>query len=90
MDVMLILVSPPTIASHRAALETAFADGPHPTQVAHRDWERRRWQLLVTAGNGYRPPSHFADFEAAEQCHAYLLSQVLTKEGLHRLIVRIL
>ena len=98
-------LSPATKALHRAALETAFADGPHPSQVARRNWERRRWLLQVTAENGYRPLSHRVaampavdpaaaippiPLDTAEQRHAYLLSQVLSNEGLHRLIVRML
>ena len=99
-------LSSTTLAICRGTMEQGWRDGPHPTQVARREnWQRRQAILQVTAENGYRPLSHRLaamppvdpsavippiPLDTAEQRHAHLLSQVLSNEGLHRLIVRML
>ena len=89
-----------------AALEAAWAEGPHPSQVQRRKDERwaRRWPFVfVLVTHGFRPLLHRAlaqslaidpaapipqpVIESKEQRHAHLLTQVLTNEGIVRLIV---
>ena len=93
-------------ALRRAALEAAWAEGPHPSQVQRRRDERwaRRWPFVfVLVTRGFCPLLHRAlaiaaaidpaapipqpVIESKEQRHAHLLTQVLTNEGIVRLIV---
>ena len=95
-------------ALRRAALEAAWAEGPHPSQVQRRKDERwaRRWPFVfVLVTRGFRPLLRRALAIAAaidpaapipqplirtrRQRHAHLLSQVLSNEGIIRLIVRL-
>jgi hypothetical protein len=39
----------------REVLRAAFAEGPHPSQVKRRNWNKRRALILVAAENGFRP-----------------------------------
>ena len=42
-------------AQCRAALRLAFADGPHPSQVKRRNWERRWPFMSAMVGCGFQP-----------------------------------
>ena len=90
-----------------AALEAAWAVGPHPSQVQRRKDERwaRRWPFaFVLVTRGFRPLQYRLAaaspvdpvaripqplIRTRRQRHAHLLSQVLTNDGIVRLIVRL-
>ena len=98
----------------REVLCSAFAEGPHPSQVKCRNWTRRRALILVVAENGFRPqtarrleqemarasldPTAEANSEVPtpvvlntpEKRRAYYMGQVLSNDGLLRLIVSFL
>ena len=89
-----------------AALEAAWGEGPHPSQVQRRKderWERRWPFMFILATQSFRPlqyrlaaappvdpaaPISQPLIRTRRQRHAHLLSQVLTNEGIVRLIVR--
>jgi len=102
----------------RKVLLSAFAKGPHPSQVQHRRkdecWTRRRALMLVVAQNNFRPlaahrleqemarasldPAIHADAEVVppvvldtpEKRRAHCMGQVLSNDGLLRLVVSFL
>ena len=98
----------------REVLRAAFAEGPHPSQVKRRNWNKRRALILVAAENGFRPlaarrleqemahvsldPTANADAEVPppvvldtpEKRRAHYMGQVLSNDGLLRLVVSFL
>jgi len=46
------------LEEHRAALSVAFAEGPHPSQVQRRNWERRKFFVSTMAGCGFQMLAH--------------------------------
>ena len=62
-------LSPTELAARRAALLTAWEEGPHPSQVQRRKdvrWARRWAFVQVMVGHGFRPLAYrVAQFEAA-------------------------
>ena len=90
-------LSPETKALRCAALEAAWAAGPHPSQVRRRRWESRGPLLWVLAEHGYRPLQLRAQAIAAAAVGAPLpmvqyspKEDVLRSEGLVRYIVAFL
>ena len=86
-----------TKALRVAALEAAWAAGPHPSQVRRRRWESRGPLLWVLAEHGYRPLQLRAQAIAAAAVGAPLplivhsaKEDVLRSEGLVRYIVAFL
>ena len=91
------VLSPETKALRCAALEAAWAAGPHPSQVRRRRWESRGPLLWVLAEHGYRPLQLRAQAIAAAAVGAPLpvvqyspKEDVLRSEGLVRYIVAFL
>ena len=95
----------------RQILRDAFAEGPHPSQIQRRNYERRRALLLVVVEHGFRPlaarrlelemarasldPTAEAELppvllDTAEKRRAHHMGQVLTNDGLLRLVVSFL
>ena len=95
----------------RQILRDTFAEGPHPSQIHRRNYERRRALLLVVVENGFRPlaarrlelemarasldPTAEAELppvllDTAEKRRAHYMGQVLTNDGLLRLVVSFL
>jgi len=95
----------------RQILRDAFAEGPHPSQIRRRNYERRCALLLVVVENGFRPmaarrlelemarasldPTAEAELppvllDTAEKRRAHHMGQVLTNDGLLRLVVSFL
>jgi hypothetical protein len=112
-------ISQKTKNKRRKILLSAFAKGPHPSQVQRRKdecWSRRRALMLVVAQNNFRPlaarrleqemarasldPVVDADADAEvsppvvlntpEKRRAHYMGQVLSNEGLLRLVVSFL
>ena len=112
-------ISKKTKKKRREVLRTAFAKGPHPSQVQRRKdecWNRRCALMLVVAQNNFRPlaarrleqemvrasldPEFDADNDAEvpppvvldtpEKRRAHYMGQVLSNEGLLRLVVSFL
>ena len=96
---------------HRQILRDAFAEGPHPSQIHRRNYERRRALIIVVVENGFRPlaarrlelemarasldPTAEAELppvllDTAEKRRAHYMGQVLTNDGLLRLVVSFL
>ena len=93
-------LSPKIRAHRRATLQKAWENGPHPSQIRRRNWERRRPFLTVLAEHAYRPlQARALEIAMAALSHdpieAIVISTnpkevVLRDEGLVRYIVSFL